>query len=388
MPVVVIEPTAPPAAPSPGSATEDEGAMDPRLVAARSALDQGDAAGARQALAEISPDDEAGLSENERAELDQIRAELEGAGTEQAISQLRSGLRAGNIDVLRRAVDALSGLSSSEVRSQRGLAGQLAKARRVVQADTLMWRAQKAGDHLQVLERAGTLIKLVPKYDGAFKLREEAASALEKEAAAAVTRRDFTRAIGLLNAEQRYWPSRQGLAGRLARVKETAARGRQMEAALQRAASALADNRPEEGLKALGSVRPDSAYAVRFANMTNRLQQQLDEMDAQPPQVSLAEAIRLRYRKNEPLEIPLTITDDLRVEQVKVMMRTKDRPAYRELTLKPKSTSHYVFDLTPALHQNETVEFYVVATDSSGHTGFLGSPSKPLEVTRKKWYQR
>ena len=339
-------------------------------------------------MAELSPDEEAGLSEDERDELDSIRAELEGAGTEQAVSQLERGLRTGSINGLRRAVDTLSKLPSSELRSRRGLTDQIAKARRVLQAHTLMWRARKAGDHLQVLERAGTLIELVPKYSGAFKLREEAAAALEKDAEAAANQGDFTRAIGLLNAEQRYWPKRRGLADRLAHVKATEEHNRQQQTALQRASAALAASRPEEGLEALRGVRPDSGFAVRFADMTNRLQQKLDEMDAQAPKVSLTEDIRLRYKKNEPLEIPLTVTDDYRVEQVKVMMRTEGKPAYRELSLKPKTSSHYIFNLTPALHQNETVEFYVVATDRSGHTGFLGSPSKPLEVTRKKWYQR
>jgi len=388
MPVVVIEPTAVPVQPTPELVEEEGAAMDSRLVAARSALGAGDAAGARKALAELSPDDEASLSDDERAELEDIRAQLEGAGTEQAIGQLERGFRVGSIQSLRRGVDVLSELPAAEVRSRRGLADQLAKARRVLQAHTLMWRARKAGDHLQVLERSGTLMELAPKYSGSIKLREEAASAVEKDAEAALGRREFNRAIGLLNAEQRYWPSRKGLAERIARVKAAAEKEGRLAAALNRAAAALAASRPEEGLNALGAVRPDASYAVRFADMKNHLQQKLEEMDAQPPKVSIEGDVRLRYRKNEPLKIPLTVTDDYRVEQVKVMMRTKAKPAYRALTLKAKTSSQFVFDLTPALHQNETVEFYVIATDRSGHTGLLGSPSQPLEVTRKKWYQR
>jgi len=40
------------------------------------------------------------------------------------------------------------------------------------------------------------------------------------------------------------------------------------------------------------------------------------------------------------------------------------------------------------MHTNDDVDLYVVATDRSGHVGRLGSPEKPLEANRKKWYQR
>ena len=36
-------------------------------------------------------------------------------------------------------------------------------------------------------------------------------------------------------------------------------------------------------------------------------------------------------------------------------------------------------------HHNQTVEFYVTASDYSNHAGSLGSEREPLKLKRKKW---
>ena len=54
------------------------------------------------------------------------------------------------------------------------------------------------------------------------------------------------------------------------------------------------------------------------------------------------------------------------------------------MALRRTQESEWSGEITPALHENKAVEFYIVATDHSGHTGQLGSPQQPLTL-KKKW---
>jgi hypothetical protein len=48
----------------------------------------------------------------------------------------------------------------------------------------------------------------------------------------------------------------------------------------------------------------------------------------------------------------------------------------------------YTVEVGPDFHGNGTVELYVVATDVSGHEGFLGTPARPLLVERLQGFER
>jgi hypothetical protein len=59
----------------------------------------------------------------------------------------------------------------------------------------------------------------------------------------------------------------------------------------------------------------------------------------------------------------------------------------RELPL-TVNRQFYTVELSPAFHQNGMVEFYVVATDVSGHTGSFGSPDHPQQLKRREGFRR
>jgi len=387
-PVVVIEPTAPPSEPTPAPIEVGAPAGNPVLEQAQAALDAGDTDGARAAVGALTAEDEAALTEEERARLEEMRGLLGGAGTDRAVSELRMGLGSGSIRMVRRAVDELSDVPSSEIRSRKGLAKSIGAARQILQAHTLMWRAKRAGDHLQVLERARTLIQLIPKYSSSFKLRREAAAAIEKQAGAAAAKGEFERALRLLGDERSLWPKRAGLDGRIADIRRSAEEHRKMAQVLSRGEAALAAKKPEAGLRALAGTTQGAAYAAQFEELRQKLEAQLARLDKNPPTVTMAGDVRLRYRKNKTLVIPFTVTDDHGVKLVKVMFRPEGKGSFEGRTVKPLSDGSYRFEVTPQIHGNKTVEVYVVATDRSGHKGFLGTPRQPLQVVRKKWYQK
>ena len=86
--------------------------------------------------------------------------------------------------------------------------------------------------------------------------------------------------------------------------------------------------------------------------------------------------------------MPIRITDDYRVERAVVLVRTESKPEFREVPLRESGDGVYPFHVGPDIHGNESVEFYVVATDRSGHETRLGGPEGPLTIERKRWYQR
>ena len=67
-----------------------------------------------------------------------------------------------------------------------------------------------------------------------------------------------------------------------------------------------------------------------------------------------------------------------------LFLRVKEAENYKEMALRRTQESEWSGEITTALHENKAVEFYIVATDHSGHTGQLGSPQQPL-VLKKKW---
>ncbi len=307
---------------------------------------------------------------------------------ERARRELERGLATGSIRMIRRAVNALSELPAAEVRGQRGLKARLERAREILRIHTLMWRARKAGDDLQVIERAGVLVRELPAYSGAPRLREEAARNVESRAAELAASGDGKGALALLQDLREVWPDREGLAGRIGKLRAELQRNEELESVLARAAGALEAGDPEAGLEILSGAVPTPPYEARFASLRRRLEERLRAMDEQPPKVVLDPSVQLRFKKNQTLAIPFLVTDDLGVTGVTVMVRRQGEQEYREIPLEPTGEGRYVLLLTPKLHGNRNVELWVLATDRSGHRGLLGTHMRPLKVFRKKWFQR
>jgi hypothetical protein len=69
------------------------------------------------------------------------------------------------------------------------------------------------------------------------------------------------------------------------------------------------------------------------------------------------------------------------------MMARPEGGKMREIPL-DKSLLGYTALLPVDFHRNGEVEFYVVATDPSGHEGSFGTPDKPQKLTRRKGFER
>ena len=63
---------------------------------------------------------------------------------------------------------------------------------------------------------------------------------------------------------------------------------------------------------------------------------------------------------------------------------------YREIPLDKTQirAGYYKAEIQPGFHQNGTVDFYVVATDLSGHETDLGSRDQPMQLKRKQGFER
>jgi hypothetical protein len=135
-------------------------------------------------------------------------------------------------------------------------------------------------------------------------------------------------------------------------------------------------------------MKPTPRYQARFSEARARLESQLAQLDLHPPVVQLgAKAADLEFEKGAAARIPLKITDDYQVKTVTVRVRPEGGGAWTEMACN-RSGPDCTIEVPESLHQNRTVEIYVVATDPSGHKGQLGSPEKPQQIRRKHWYDR
>jgi len=172
------------------------------------------------------------------------------------------------------------------------------------------------------------------------------------------------------------------------RYRTMAQQDQRLERVLRQAQEALTSGEPARGLNILDAVTATGPYVKRFAELRNRLEEALAARDAQPPRVLLKPGFKLRFKKNETLVIPFEVTDDLGVTGVVAHLRRKGERNYRQVPLRHVAGELWLLDLTPELHGNKNVELFVVASDSSGHRGVLGTAQRPLKVLRKRWYQK
>jgi hypothetical protein len=98
--------------------------------------------------------------------------------------------------------------------------------------------------------------------------------------------------------------------------------------------------------------------------------------------------MELGFKKNATVIVPLRVRDDYRVERVVVHARNKGDDGFLQIPLAAGDDGLYHFSVTPELHGNKDVSFYVVAGDRSGHEGRLGSAEMPLTIERKKWFKK
>jgi serine/threonine protein kinase len=391
-PEPVVEPVvprpAPTAVPTPVPIDEPP-SLHPLLEQAQQRLVEADLEGARVALEALSDDDVELFSDNEKVIYDQMVGLFEpGEDFTAALQDLRGGLQQGSVRMLRRGVAGVGQLSPGEIRAEPGLQQDLDQARSALRAHQQLWDANKAGDHVAVIEHADRMIALLPEYSGAAQLREEAARAIEAAAEASIASRELDTAVRRLESLHRVWPDREGLVERIEWCRQQGATDRQMQAALERALKTGAAGDPEEGLRQLAATTPSADFSQRFAQARQVLGAQLATLDAQPPELELPPDFAPEFRKKETVVVPITVTDDYRVERVAVFVRGGDDVGFQEIPLRSPDGIVYPFEVTPEIHGKGDVVFYAIAEDRSGHQGRLGSAEQPLLLERKRWYKR
>ncbi len=357
-----------------------------QLQTAEAAIALGELVAARQALDSITQDQLERLSEAERQRYASLRAAYDAKVAQTLTRALAGALASGNMKALAETVRGISPEDEAGFARNDDLLAALEEARRALNVQALMLKAQRDGDWVGVIQQSGVLSSLVPRYAQASDLRERAATALEREADALAAKGNYEVALGRLESIRRSWPQRAGIADRIERVKADRATDQQLASVLATAAQAERDKVPEKGLAALAAVSPPARWQERVREEHDRLAKQLQQLDAAPPKVALVPGRKLEYKKNEPATIALRITDDHGIKSAKLFARLEGTVQYVELPLRPGADGQYDAEISPMFHKNGTVEFYVVATDFSDHVTQLGSAPDPLKLKRKKWF--
>jgi serine/threonine protein kinase len=382
---VAAAPTPVPVRPTPAPQPTELPQAVTQLQTAEAAIALGDLVAARQALDAISPAELEALAPAEKERYTSLRAAYTAQIEQTLLRELTASLASGNLRALADTVKGISRQDEAAFARNKDLATALEESRRVLNVQGLMLKAQRRGDWGDVLQQATILTSLVPKYAQAAELRERAASSLEREADTLAASGNYEVALSRIEALRRGWPDRKGLADRTERITADRAADQRFAAALATAEQAEKDQAPEKGLAALAAVTPGPRWEDRFRLTRDRLTGQLEKLDAAPPTVALPPENKLEYKKGEPGTISVRVHDDHGIKSAQLFARVEGAAQYVELPLRPGAASDYIAQISPSFHQNQTVEFYVVVADHSGHTGQLGSAQKPLKLKRKKW---
>ncbi len=316
-------------------------------------------------------------------QLDAVQETLARIGLERLPVDLGTGLKTQNLEVLRNAVEAGTGQEAGLAPDVRA---NFDRAKGIVEAYTQALAAAAQGNRVLVLERFANLNSLLPKITDPEDLRGKSAAALEAEADGLIREAKYDDAFTRLEPVQRTWPDRPGLKDRVAKYRtyqQNESRQAELLAALP---NIERRKKPEEGLEALSGVEPTPHLAPRFAEARQRLGEQLAQLDKDPPQVVLRDGFVLDYARGTVVELSFRATDDYQVKSVKLMARPQGGKM-RELPLQKARTGYYTVQIPPAFHQNETVELYVTATDTSGHENSLGTRDKPLQIKRRQGFK-
>ncbi|HXU43962.1 MAG TPA: protein kinase [Thermoanaerobaculia bacterium] len=358
-------------------------AGNPGLAAARAALDAGDPAGAKRALDALDP---AALTPEEKEELQTLRDSLGRSLLERLAADLKSGLRTGNLAVLRSAVRGIGANRTAFFQENPGARADVERAQKIVELSAAVQRASKGGDPLELIRLAGSLAELAPRDRATPRLRERAALGIEGEAERQAQGGQAQAALDRLEALRAAWPDRAGLADRIARLRSIAEVDPRLDRVLASAQAAEQRRRPDEALAILRGATPTGPYAERFRELSERLKGELAQMDQNPPAVELREGSATEFDKGATARISLKVTDDFQVAKVTLFARPEGA-TWQALDLR-QSGAFYTAEIGPTFHQNKNIQWYATAADNAGHTAQLGSAEAPKTLKRKKWFDR
>jgi hypothetical protein len=378
-PPVVVTKVAPPAAPTPAPPPPS----NLQIQLAEGFVAAGDLASAQAAIAAIPPEQALSFEEQERVQ--RVLDAVASSQTDQSAEALAKALSAGDPKLLRAAIDAI-GPEQAAVLTP-GAKRSLAKAKKILDLDARLTRAEKEGRALDIVRQASALLAEQSRNSRASESREGAAEAIEAVADAKAQQGQLDAALAELGQLQGAWPTRRGLPEKIERLRAERRADQEMEDTLANVARLEKANKPQEGLQLLAGTKPTPKFTERFREARARLEAQVAQAvqaDQHAPSVALrgATPASLTFEKGAVLTIPLRITDDLNVQGVEGWVRPEGG-RYTEVPVRQISGADYELEVLPDLHQNKSVDFYLVATDGSGHKGQLGDAGRPIRIKRK-----
>lgn len=355
-----------------------------RLDEALTWFAQGEDNRARLALESFTAADQASLSPARCKALGALEATLAIIAVENLPRDLSAGLAEGDLGRLRTAVragEAIFAELSPEVQQS------YQKAKNVVEIYEQARAAAKDEKKAVVLERFASLDALLPDLSDPEDLRNKAAAALESRAEALVREARYDEALAQLAPVITSWPDRTGLKQRVTSYETYKQDEDDQKQLLTVLPGVERRKKPHEGLEAIAAVVPTPHLAPRFAEARKRFEEQLQTLDRQPPQVILRDGYFLEYSRGTVHELSFRVMDDYLVKEVKFFARPEGG-RMREMPLEVSRNGNYTVQIVPAIHGNGTVDFYVSATDSSGHKGSFGTEDRPQRLTRQQGFNR
>ncbi len=335
----------------------------------------------RQALRELTFADQAELGPEACQQLTAIQQMLAVSALETVQQDLASGLRNGDLGVLESVVEVAS--PGDLPPNQQS---DLARARNLVDQYRLARAAATRGDPAEVLERCRAMAGLARTLHDPLDLRDQAARAIETAAAGLARDGNYDQAVSRLDPIVHSWPERTGVKDLVKSYQIAAANELRQQAILDSVPAYESRRRPSDALDLLGPLQPTPHLEQRIAEARQRLQTELAQLDAEPPQVTLRPGYVLDYSRGTTVTLSFRVTDDYQVKSVKLFARFESG-SKRELPLQ-KSGFGWNVEIPASVHQNGTVDLWVVATDLSGHEGVLGTKDNPLKLTRRKGFEQ
>jgi serine/threonine protein kinase len=355
-----------------------------RLEEAKLYLAQGEDLKARRVLRSIPRGEQGLLAPAGCRELSALQENLALAAFERLPADLASGLKSGDLEALETAVEAGTGQEAGLAPAVRA---DFDRARGAVAAYAQVRAASAQGNPVQTLERFAALAALVPKASDPVGLRDKAAAAIEAEAEKLLRDGKYAEALARMEPVQRTWFERPGLRERLALYQKY----EQDEALQERILGALPNierhKKPWDGLQMMTGVTPTPHLATRFQEARARLEDLLLRLDKEAPKLVLRDGFMLDYARGTVANLSFRASDDYEIRDVKLMARP-ERGKYHEMPLEKTRTGYYTVEIPVSFHQNGTVDFYVLASDLSGHETSIGSRDQPMQLKRQQGFQR
>jgi hypothetical protein len=382
-PALQAQPAPKPApGPSPPSSPQQR-PVNAQIVLAEGFLSSGDLTGARAALESIPSEQRALFTSEEQERHQSALAALTPLRSQEWGESLARGLSGGDLRLLRAAVASPPAAATLTPEQKK----ELARARRILDLDGRLSRAQRARNHSDTLRQASLLLAELPRSPRAQQARKQAAAALLAQADAQAGQAQFDAALATLQHLREDWSDHPGVGERIERLRAERRADEQMEAVLATVARAERAGQPRDGLQALAGTRPNERYTDRFRQARERLEAQLVQLDRNPPQISAPGVAGMAFEKGATVTIPLRITDDLEVASAEAWARPEGG-RFTRVDIRSVGGANYEIEVSPDFHQNKNIDFYVKAADSSGHEATLGSVQRPEKVKRKKWFSK